>query len=230
MLYFAEFKWYIPDSDAPSSGCSGKETSPAIFRQNDLSNAKQDGGVRGNNQDWENSHSGKARHTNHWYEFIWIGTRRSQGQTNWLASYIIKKVLEVNYAEKFVLLYPGLSCFCNKEQTTPHSIYGVTYIWIGFFQDATPVSLTQVFSGYLQQLENARKRIVFALGSVYELAVGGTAVGTGLNTYVGFAEKVAARLAELTGMHVYTQGATETTRSLWSSLKIVLSHRREVIS
>jgi fumarate hydratase, class II len=61
-------------------------------------------------------------------------------------------------------------------------------------QDATPLTLGQEFGGYVAQLENGLKRIEVALEDVHEIAQGGTAVGTGLNTYVGFAEKVAENL------------------------------------
>ena len=61
-------------------------------------------------------------------------------------------------------------------------------------QDATPLTLGQEFGGYVAQLENGLKRIEMALEDVHEIAQGGTAVGTGLNTYIGFAEKVAENL------------------------------------
>ncbi|XP_043657798.1 probable fumarate hydratase, mitochondrial [Drosophila teissieri] len=64
--------------------------------------------------------------------------------------------------------------------------------------DAVPLTLGQEFSGYTQQLTNGLDRIKGCLPRVYELALGGTAVGTGLNTRKGFAEKVAKRISELT--------------------------------
>jgi len=67
-------------------------------------------------------------------------------------------------------------------------------------QDATPLTLGQEFSGYRQQVENGRRRIQETLGGLYELAQGGTAVGTGLNAPVGFAELVAAKIAAITGL------------------------------
>jgi fumarate hydratase class II len=65
--------------------------------------------------------------------------------------------------------------------------------------DAVPLTLGQEFSGYVQQLTNGLERIEAALPRLYELALGGTAVGTGLNTHPQFAEKGAAKIAELTG-------------------------------
>jgi fumarate hydratase class II len=65
--------------------------------------------------------------------------------------------------------------------------------------DATPLTLGQEFSGYVQQLTNGLERINNALPHLYELALGGTAVGTGLNTHPEFAVKAAAKIADLTG-------------------------------
>jgi fumarate hydratase, class II len=67
-------------------------------------------------------------------------------------------------------------------------------------QDATPVTLGQEFSGYTMQVRNGINRIESTLPLLMELAQGGTAVGTGLNAPVGFAEKVAERIAAITKM------------------------------
>jgi fumarate hydratase class II len=67
-------------------------------------------------------------------------------------------------------------------------------------QDAVPLTLGQEFSGYVAQLDADLDRIDTALPDLYELAIGGTAVGTGLNTHPEFAERVAAGIAELTGL------------------------------
>jgi fumarate hydratase class II len=66
--------------------------------------------------------------------------------------------------------------------------------------DAVPLTLGQEFSGYVAQLDYGLKRIQAALPDVLELAIGGTAVGTGLNTHPEFAERVAAKIAGLTGL------------------------------
>ncbi len=66
--------------------------------------------------------------------------------------------------------------------------------------DAVPLTLGQEFSGYVQQLSNALRRIEATLPDLYELAIGGTAVGTGLNTHPDFATRMAATIAELTGL------------------------------
>jgi fumarate hydratase class II len=67
-------------------------------------------------------------------------------------------------------------------------------------QDAVPLSMGQEFSGYVAQLDAGIERIEAALPGLYELAVGGTAVGTGLNAPEGFGERVAAKISELTGL------------------------------
>ncbi|WP_164002196.1 class II fumarate hydratase [Pyxidicoccus caerfyrddinensis] len=66
-------------------------------------------------------------------------------------------------------------------------------------QDATPLTLGQELSGYVAQLEHARGHLEMALPHLYELALGGTAVGTGLNAPKGYAERVAKEIARLTG-------------------------------
>jgi fumarate hydratase, class II len=67
------------------------------------------------------------------------------------------------------------------------------------FMDATPLTLGQEFSGYVRQIENSIRAIRNALEAIRELALGGTAVGTGLNAPKGYAELVAKKIAELTG-------------------------------
>ncbi len=65
--------------------------------------------------------------------------------------------------------------------------------------DATPLTLGQEFSGYVQQLTNGLERMEACLPRLYELAIGGTAVGTGLNTHPQFAVKMAKKIAQMTG-------------------------------
>ncbi len=67
-------------------------------------------------------------------------------------------------------------------------------------QDAVPLTLGQEFSAYVQQLNMAIERVKLILPGIYELAIGGTAVGTGLNTHPQFADKTAAVIANLTGL------------------------------
>jgi fumarate hydratase class II len=76
---------------------------------------------------------------------------------------------------------------------------GVVKIGRTHLMDATPLTLGQEISGWATQLEHGVKAVEAALPHLYELALGGTAVGTGLNAPDGFAERVAAKIAELTG-------------------------------
>src|SRR3954470_5351579 len=71
-------------------------------------------------------------------------------------------------------------------------------------QDAVPLTLGQEFSGYVAQLDGDLARIQATLPGLYEIALGGTAVGTGLNSHPAFAGKVAARIAALTGLPFVT--------------------------
>ncbi len=71
-------------------------------------------------------------------------------------------------------------------------------------QDATPLTLGQEFSGYVAQLDHALRHLDHALPHLYELALGGTAVGTGLNAPKGYAEKVAQEIASQTGLPFVT--------------------------
>lgn len=89
-------------------------------------------------------------------------------------------------------------------------------------QDATPLTLGQEFSGYAKQLENGIRRIEQTLPDLMELAQGGTAVGTGLNAPAGFAEKVAERVAAITGLAFTT--APNKFESLAAHDAMVMSH------
>ena len=89
-------------------------------------------------------------------------------------------------------------------------------------QDATPLTLGQEFSGYVAQLAHGEKHIFHALPHLYELALGGTAVGTGLNAPEGYAEQVAAELARLTGLAFVT--APNKFEALASADALVHAH------
>lgn len=67
-------------------------------------------------------------------------------------------------------------------------------------QDATPLTLGQEFSGYVGMLDDNMQEIQYALGALYKLAIGGTAVGTGINTIEGFDSQMAKEIARLTGL------------------------------
>ncbi len=89
-------------------------------------------------------------------------------------------------------------------------------------QDATPLTLGQEFSGYAAQVWSSIRRIEATLPWLYELAQGGTAVGTGLNAPIGFAEKVADRIAALTGLPFVT--APNKFEALAAHDSMVFSH------
>ncbi|HEX4876245.1 MAG TPA: class II fumarate hydratase [Chitinophagaceae bacterium] len=72
------------------------------------------------------------------------------------------------------------------------------------FMDATPLTVGQEFSGYVSQLDHGLKAIKNSLAHLSELALGGTAVGTGINTPTGYAENVAKQIAKLTGLPFVT--------------------------
>jgi len=81
---------------------------------------------------------------------------------------------------------------------------GITKIGRTHLMDAVPLTLGQEFSGYVAQLDADLARIEFSLGDLYELAAGGTAVGTGLNTHPEFGTRVAAAIAAITELPFVT--------------------------
>ena len=89
-------------------------------------------------------------------------------------------------------------------------------------QDATPLTLGQEFGGYAAQVHSAIKRIGDTMPGLLELAQGGTAVGTGLNAPIGFAEKVASEIAKITGMPFVT--APNKFEALAAHDAMVFSH------
>ncbi|WP_113408020.1 class II fumarate hydratase [Hyphomicrobiales bacterium] len=89
-------------------------------------------------------------------------------------------------------------------------------------QDATPLTLGQEFSGYAAQVASSIKRIELTLPGLCELAQGGTAVGTGLNAPIGFAEKVADEIAKITGLPFVT--APNKFEALAAHDSMVFSH------
>lgn len=95
-------------------------------------------------------------------------------------------------------LLPGLKKLQDALHSKANQFKELVKIGRTHTQDATPITLGQEFSGYVQQIEYGIARVEGTLGRVYELAIGGTAVGTGLNTRIGFAEKMAAKTAEYT--------------------------------
>ncbi|MBB3932886.1 fumarate hydratase class II [Kaistia hirudinis] len=109
--------------------------------------------------------------------------------------------MHVAGAEEIVgLLIPALKHLHAALDTKAKEWSGIVKIGRTHTQDATPLTLGQEFSGYAKQVENGIARIEMTLPALMELAQGGTAVGTGLNAPIGFAEKVAAKIADITGL------------------------------
>jgi fumarate hydratase class II len=102
------------------------------------------------------------------------------------------------------VLLPGLEKLHAGLQLKINEFDGIIKIGRTHTQDATPLTLSQEFSGYSHQVAMGIQRIKDAMGRIYELAQGGTAVGTGLNTKIGWAEMVAENVAEITDMPFVT--------------------------
>ncbi len=102
------------------------------------------------------------------------------------------------------VLLPGLETLHAALVAKVAEFDGIIKIGRTHTQDATPLTLAQEFSGYAHQVAMGIERVRGALGRIHELAQGGTAVGTGLNTRKGWAEMVAANMAEITGLPFVT--------------------------
>ncbi|OWU71806.1 fumarate hydratase [Roseovarius sp. 22II1-1F6A] len=102
------------------------------------------------------------------------------------------------------VLLPGLEKLHTALERKVVEFDGIIKIGRTHTQDATPLTLSQEFSGYAHQVKMGLKRVRTALEHIHELAQGGTAVGTGLNTREGWAETVAANMAEITGIDFVT--------------------------
>ncbi|UOG34378.1 class II fumarate hydratase [Leptospira noguchii] len=97
-------------------------------------------------------------------------------------------------------LIPALTQLKETLKKKADEFHNIIKIGRTHLQDATPLTLGQEFSGYVQQLDYNITRVKTVLPSVYRLALGGTAVGTGLNTHPQFAVKAAAQIAKETGL------------------------------
>jgi fumarate hydratase class II len=97
-------------------------------------------------------------------------------------------------------LLPALAMLRTTLKKKSDEFMDVIKVGRTHLMDAVPLSLGQEFSGYVQQLDNAIERVNLVLPHLYQLALGGTAVGTGLNTHVKFAELSAKKIAEMTNL------------------------------
>ncbi|MEL6668085.1 MAG: class II fumarate hydratase [Bacteroidota bacterium] len=95
---------------------------------------------------------------------------------------------------------PGIEQLRDTLKAKSEEMKDVVKIGRTHFMDATPLTLGQEFSGYVSQLDHGLRAIHHTLDHLSELALGGTAVGTGLNTPEGYAEKVAGHIANITGL------------------------------
>ncbi len=102
------------------------------------------------------------------------------------------------------VLIPGMKKLRNALDAKAKDYKDIIKIGRTHTQDATPLTLGQEFSGYVTQLDFGIQRIEATLPRLYMLAAGGTAVGTGLNTRKGFAEKVASKVSSITGLPFVT--------------------------
>ena len=96
-------------------------------------------------------------------------------------------------------LIPAISTLARSFQKKTNEFQDIIKIGRTHLMDATPLTLGQEFSGYTTQLEYALDRINGCMPRMYQIALGGTAVGTGLNSHKDFAVRVANQIAELTG-------------------------------
>ena len=102
------------------------------------------------------------------------------------------------------VLLPGLEKLHGALEVKIAEFDGIIKIGRTHTQDATPLTLSQEFSGYAHQVAMGIQRVKDALGRIYELAQGGTAVGTGLNTPIGWDVMVAKNMADITGLPFVT--------------------------
>src|SRR6476660_4096987 len=123
-------------------------------------------------------------------------------------------------------LIPAVAALHNAIDAKAQAWSDIVKIGRTHMQDATPLTLGQEWSGYAGMLADDLARIEFALPCVYRLALGGTAVGTGINSAPGFAKAVAAEIAKLTGLPFVTapnkftvQGAHDALVQLSGTLR-----------
>ena len=123
-------------------------------------------------------------------------------------------------------LLPAMAELCDALSRKADEFVGVVKIGRTHLQDAVPMTLGQEFSGYAAQVEKCSWRIKAALDGLYELPLGGTAVGTGLNAVPGFASAVIAEIAACTALpfretsnHFEAQAAKDAIAFLSGALK-----------
>ncbi|MBV8116683.1 MAG: class II fumarate hydratase [Candidatus Eremiobacteraeota bacterium] len=108
--------------------------------------------------------------------------------------------MHVAAAEAMVGMLPAVEALRNALDVKAKQWARIVKVGRTHLQDATPLTLGQEFSGYVSQLDRAMLACNEALRPLYDLAIGGTAVGTGLNAHPEFGERTAKKIAELTGL------------------------------
>jgi fumarate hydratase, class II len=108
--------------------------------------------------------------------------------------------MHVAGAQAMVGMLPAVEALRNALAAKARGWAHVVKVGRTHLQDATPITLEQEFSGYVTQLDRAIRACKEALDPLYDLAIGGTAVGTGLNAHPEFGERTARKIAELTGL------------------------------
>ncbi len=135
--------------------------------------------------------------------------------------------IAANLAVKEDLL-PGLEKLAKALEDKEQEFKNVVKSGRTHLQDATPVTLGQEFGGYAAQIRNGIERVKRSQHTLLELALGGTAVGTGLNTPVGFAPQAVAKVADMTGIpfveapnHFEAQGGRDAIVEFSGQLKTI---------
>lgn len=121
-----------------------------------------------------------------------------------------------------IQLMPAIQTLLQTLSSKSEEFSHIVKIGRTHLQDATPLTLGQEFSGYVSQLQHGLVHIEASLPHLYELALGGTAVGTGLNTHPEFAKRVAAEIAQLTKLPFVT--APNKFEALAANDALVHSH------
>ena len=140
---------------------------------------------------------------------------------------VIPSAMHIAAAEAVVArLLPAMARLRTSLARKAAEFHGVFKIGRTHLQDAVPMRLGQEFGGYASQVEKARERVVSALDGIYELPLGGTAVGTGLNAPPEFAPRAIAEIARATGIefreagnHFEAQGGRDAACFLSAALR-----------
>ncbi len=134
---------------------------------------------------------------------LYVWQTGSGTQSNMNANEVISNPTAMNVAAVTAMterLLPAVRELRDALQHKAEEFADIVKIGRTHLQDAVPLTLGQEFSGYLAQLDDDLERLEQSLPGLYELAIGGTAVGTGLNAPAEFGERVAAKIGELTGV------------------------------